>query len=220
MRRTLFIVCLLALPFTSQAGREPVTAKTLAQQKAAPRSRPKPAEITAIEAYCKGLDQYFKSHPKSTRFFVEPGREQKAGWHEVKNEEEMMDAEREYANQSITVSTKKGVVVYAVLGEPMEHSRHDSEYYFRSDGTLAKISSGYWSNMAEMHVERENFYDSNGTLLRSTSQCFHISPVNSKAKEQRVSCRDPQMREEIENYQLHVYKRNMDLPAYSVLKKG
>jgi hypothetical protein len=196
------------------------------QQGASGRGR-QTAEVARIESYCKGIDQYLKSAPKAVRYFVNARPEDAAGsraaerWYEVKSGDELTDAERSYATESISVLTKAGAIVYALIGEPMEHSRHDDAYYFREDGALAKISSGYWSNMAEMRILRENFYDSSGKLLQSTSQCFQLSYTSGgSSREKRVSCARGDMKREIREYRFPIYKRSSDLPGYALLKKS
>lgn len=199
-------------------------------QQSASKKAPRSPEIAKIESYCKGIDQYAKSSPALMRYFVNsapgeaaaaPGAGGGERWYIVKSAEEMSDAERAYATESISVLMRSGEIVYASIGEPMEHSRHDNNYYFRSDGTLAKISAGYWSNMEEIHLLRESFYDSSGKLLQATSQCFQIiHNPNGTNREKSVSCGRNDMRREIKDNNIAVYKRNSDLPGYALLKKS
>jgi hypothetical protein len=225
MRQLLLIVCAFALLSTPGQGYEPSAASASAQGRSG--ARPASTEIASIEAYCKGLNQYVTSNPKSTRFFVDtrPGDEAESStasgttWYEVKSEDEMLDAEREYAHRSIIVTMKDGQIVHAEIADPMEHSRTSYAYCFRSDGTLAKISSEFYGNMAEVHIVRESFYDPNGKLLRATSQCFHIITTARGSRERRVSCVRDRMSAEYGKYEIPVYKRNTDLPGHDLLKK-
>lgn len=227
MRQLLLIVSTLALLITAVPGDEARTTNGFSQKRAPQGTRPASAEIASIEAYCKGLDQYLKSNPKSTRFFVDtlPGEQtdassaNKKDWYEVKTEDGMLDAEREYAHRSIIVTMKDGEIVRAEMADPMEHSRTSYGYYFRSDGTLAKIASEFYGNIAEAHIVRENFYDSNGKLLRATSQCFHIVTTSRGSKERRVSCSRDEMSAEYGKYEIPVYKKSTNLPGYDLLKK-
>jgi hypothetical protein len=186
----------------------------------------KRADVNAIEIYSKTLARYLKSHPLLMRFYVDAPPEGNADsskvgkkdWYKVKNENQMLEAERGYATRSIVVAVKDREVVYARLGEPQEHSRHDNEYFFRTDGTLAKISSDYYGNIEEIHIARESFYDARGRLLRSTAHCFNIMTTSRGSKERPASCDKSEMREEFGKYILSVYAKNTDLPGYDILK--
>jgi hypothetical protein len=225
MRSFFLIVSLLASLVTSlpehQAG-----ATVAAQRRTASSARGQTAEVAAIEAYCDGLERYFKNTPQARRFYVdalpesgaEPSLEGVMKWYEVKTEEEMYEAERLYAHHSIVVSVKDGEVVSASIAEPEEHQRHDNQYCFRRDGTLAKIVADFNSNTLEGHVVRENFYDARGHLLRATSQCFKITTTSNGSREKRVSCRQSVMSGELKEYRIPVYQRNMELPGYEFLK--
>lgn len=226
MRLALLIVSMFALLTTPVAGYKAQPSAGSPQQSGSGKTQAS-AGIAAIESYCKEIDRYSKSNPKAMRYFVnglpgegvsQAGGEQK--WYEVKSADELSDAERGYATRSIAALMKSGVLVYASLGAPMEHSRHENDYYFRGDGTLAKISSDYWSNMGEVHLVRESFYDSSGKLLRESAQCFQIIYGSKGSRDKRVSCGRSDMRGEIEEYKIPVYKRNSDLPGYALLKKS
>ncbi|HEX8890684.1 MAG TPA: hypothetical protein VF779_16155 [Pyrinomonadaceae bacterium] len=226
MQPILVILSMLALS-TSNARVAKTNTGALFQKRATSlASRGKQSEVAGIEAYAKSIERYVKSHPRLTRYYVDALPEGKADsspagkkdWYRIKNEREMLDAEREYATRSAAVSTKDGEIVYASIGEPMEHSSHDTGYYFRADGTLAKISSGYYSNIEEIRIVRESFYDTEGKLLRSTARCFNIITTSRGSKERPASCKKSEMREELGNYKLSVFAKNTDLPGYDILK--
>jgi hypothetical protein len=224
MRRLLFILSLSALltPHAGAAGRTNFRRQGQGTSRAARRD----ANGTAsIETYCASLERHFRRNPKAAHFFVdalpdgEPPAEGRLDWHEVKSEDEMLDAERGYALHSIVVKAKDGEIVYADFAEPREHSRRHNEYCFRPDGTLAKIASDYYGNIAGVHVTRENFYGPDGKLLRSTDSCFSITYTSRGSRERRASCRREEMQPELTGYSIPVYKKNADLPGYETLKR-
>lgn len=187
-----------------------------------PRS-PQTSDPANIHAYRKMLDRYFKGHPELTRFYVDAMPDGKTGsspkaWYEVKNENELLDAEREYANRSAIVSMKDGKIVSVEIGEPEEHSGHQNRYYFRSDGTVGLIFSDFSSNTEGVHVRRENLYGADGRPLQSTTQCFNIVHTSKGSHEKRASCRQAAMRRELREYKVPIYKMNSELPGFDILK--
>jgi hypothetical protein len=215
--RTPLIICLLALstgvPFI--AGREVTRATTLPQQGQGIRAQTRATAVSEIEAYARGLDQYFKRHPNERRFFVDSSPEGQAGWYELKSEDEMTDAEGNYAHQSVIVSAKAGAIMIASVGEPREHSRHDDVYYFRSDGTLAMIASSFNSGVGNARYLRKILYGaaSSGPLSSSTV-CYEIFP-----KQKKVSCKRGYVGEQLKDHRIAVYRTNRELPVYQMLKK-
>ena len=224
MRRFLFIVFMSALLVPHAARVEAGWANFQRQQQSAFTGA---RGLASIRAYCQSLERHFKRNVKAARFFVdalpeggaEPAPEGRLDWHEVKTEDEMLEAERGYANHSIVVKVKDGEIVYADFAEPREHSRRHNEYCFRHDGTLAKITSDYYSGIAGIHVTRENFYDAEGRLLRSIDSCFNVNYTSRGSREKRALCRRAEMREELTAYSIPVYKKNTDLPGYEILKR-
>ena len=228
MRRLLFIVSLSALLVPHAPHVEASRANFQRQrQSASSGARRNPNGLASIRAYCGALERHFKRNARAARFFVdalpeggaEPAPEGRLDWHEVKTEDEMSEAERGYAHHSIVVKAKDGEIVYADFAEPREHSRRHNEYCFRGDGTLARIISDYYSGIAGVHVTRENFYDPEGRLLRSIDSCFNVTYTSRGSREKRASCRRAEMREQLTDYRLPVYKRNADLPGYETLKR-
>jgi len=213
----------LTLPFFAPASPANVGPRKPVTFGAAPQ---RSSEVASIEAYSRTLDRYFKSHPRATRYYVDALPEGTAGgsagdgkdWHKVRNQTAMLEAEREYATRSIAVSEKDGVIVYADIGQPREHSRRDDGYYFRNDGTLAKIASDYYANIAGVHITRDYFYGAGGRLLRETTQCFQIITTPKRTLEKRASCGRAEMKEELSDYHVPVYTRNTELPGHLFLK--
>ncbi len=215
MRRLLLVISLAALLAPRvEAGRA-----NFQQQK-------RGAGTASIEAYCKSLERHFRRNARAARFFVDALPDGGAGdtpegrldWHEVKTEDEMLEAERAYARHSIVVKAKDGEIVYADFAEPLEHSRHHTEYCFRHNGTVAKIVSDYFSGIGGVHITREQFYDPEGKLLLNRVNCFSLSYTSSGSRERRASCRREEMRGELNDYRVPVYKKNAELPGYENLK--
>jgi hypothetical protein len=200
-----------------------VSVLSLQRRNVTSMAQPQSSEIADIEAYRKMVDSYSKNHPELTRFYVDALAEGKTDsppkeWYEIKSQSELDDAEEQYATRSIIVSMKEKKIVYVDVGEPEEHSRHDNKYYFRGDGTLAKLSSDYAGSVEGTHIKRERFYNADGKPLRATTQCFNVITTSRGPKESLTSCQRREMRGELRDYEVAVYLKNTDLPGYEILK--
>lgn len=226
MQSILLSLSLLALLIMSVPKDNASAATGLLQRSASSAARQKASEIAAIKAYCNGLDRYLRSNPKATRYYVDAlpeeqpnaSSEAKKAWYEVKNENEMLDAERAYARHSIAVSTKDGAIVKAEIAEPREHSRTYDTYYFRNDGALTRVDSNFQSNVQAAIISRESYYNADGRLLRATAQCFRIIYTSNGNREKRVTCRLSEMSAEIASHPIPVYQKPANLPGYDALK--
>jgi hypothetical protein len=217
MRMPLVIVCLLALfacvPFIIDG--KAIATKLSTQQGGGLTAQTRTAWISEVEAYARGLDQYFKRRPNERRFFVDSSPEGQAGWYELKSEAELTNAESGYARQSVIVASKAGKVMIASIGEPREHSRHDDVYYFRGDGTLAMIASSFNSNVGNARYLRKIFYGAESSSpLSYKTVCYEIYP-----KQKKTSCNRGYVSEQLKDHRIAVYRTNRELPVYPLLKK-
>lgn len=152
-----------------------------------PATKTRQSDIAAIDSYTKRLDQFIKRNPKKARIFAnvasattdEPDR-----WREFKS-----DAQREKAdtgenlNENAYVWLKDGKIVAAnfTFQSPSRDWAHFVMYYFREDGSLAKIQAQLNTFYGDMTVIRDRFFDSNGKLLRSTTK--HLDLHSQKPKQ-------------------------------------
>ena len=98
------------------------------------------AEPTAITSYTKSIDQFTKRNPRKRRIFgIIPGEEDKPDkWAEFKTIRQEVQANLE---DSAHVWRRDGKVVVAQFSFTSSSGDwyHYVSYYFRADGTLAKI---------------------------------------------------------------------------------
>lgn len=203
----LAILCLLAVLVQAQVPKQ---------------STKGPTAVAAIETYCKELDAFRKSHANEVRVFgdVASSNSPAPEWKEFKSRKA-----REAAGtgddlfQVADVWSKEGKVVVAEFGfgSPSGDWSQSVTYYFRDDGTLAKMESVYagfnlnpFNNPNEFgaRLVQTRIYDPSGKRLRKTLQCFDFS---EKPRQRKCSG-------DYSRYEGDAYLRVQRLPIYSLLK--
>ncbi|HJX89504.1 MAG TPA: hypothetical protein VJ372_03365 [Pyrinomonadaceae bacterium] len=92
-------------------------------------------------------------------------------WREFKSEKELEDTGNgENLNQMATLWTKQGKVIAAKFNftSPSGDWNHFINYYFRENGSLAKIDAQLNTFEGNISVVRQRYYNSTGPLIKST----------------------------------------------------
>lgn len=180
-------------------------------------------EVAAIEAYTKGLEGFKKRNSNRGRIFgniVSPNQETypvtmdaPRYWQEFSTRKARESAPKGYdLYDGAEVWTKDGKIVIVQL-EPNRFfggGERVITYYFRGDGTLAKIRSQFYDLGIDGDVIKEIFFDTNGATLLARSQCLNVS---ERGKRRKVNCSRISS-----DYDAAVYKRVEELPFYSLLE--
>ena len=161
------------------------SALTFAQTNASADKEIRDAEIARIKAYSQELDDYAKRNPKLNRVFgdVSSGTEgDKIRWREFKGRSK---SDTNYISSLMSnafVWSKEGaaVLVSCDFQSPSGDWAHDVNYYFREDGSLAKIHAQLNTFYGNMTVIRERLYDSKGKLLSSSQQFLDMETQKKK----------------------------------------
>ena len=192
-------------------------------QAQAPKQSTKGATVVAdIETYCKELDAFRKRHPNEARIFgdVASSNSPAPKWKEFKSRKAREAAATDDNLFDVAdVWSKEGKVVIAEFGfgSPSGDWSQSVTYYFRDDGTLAKMQSIYagfnlnpFNNPNEFgaRLVQTRIYDTNGKRLRRTLQCFEL---NEKGRQRRCSG-------DYSRYEGDAYLKVQRLPIYSLLK--
>lgn len=149
-------------------------------------SAPKSNDISSIESYCKQLDQFVKNNPNSFRIFANIGSGLRGGediWGEFKTEEERNKADNnENLNDNVVAWLKSGTVIYAecLFQSPSRDWALYVTYYFREDGSLAKLHSVLNTFYGHISAIRDRYYSPSGNLLRSSAQYFDLGTKKRK----------------------------------------
>ncbi len=199
-RFPIFAACLfVALPALSVA-QERVSAR---------RTR---TGVTAVNTYAKDIDQFIKRNPKDHRIFGDTAsgtQDEPSHWQEFKTEAEREKADTgENLNENAYVWLKGGKVVGVnfTFQSPSRDWAQFAMYYFREDGTLAKIQSRLNTFYGELTVRQEKFYSSEGKLLRTTKKYLDLNSQKPKKPGK-----------DIQEFPIPVYRRVEDLPFYKLL---
>ena len=191
---TLGSLLILAVATTGQKQ------KTAAPQKEA---------LTAIASYAKSVDQFTKRNAGRRRIFgIVPGEEDKTDkWAEFKYVRQAVQAN---LHDSAYVWLKGGKVVAAQFSLTSSSGDwyHYVNYYFRADGTLAKINAQlntFANPDGGISVVRDKFYSSSGTLLHTATRYRDL-------KSQK-----PRKRGDFMDQPIPVYQTARDLPFTKLL---
>ena len=205
MRKFPFIICLLALVLLIMYGT--AGAQTPTQQRKLPKPTQTATRIVAVEKYTDELDNYAKLNPQSRRFFVNTSETSSGNWQEVAGEKEIEN------KPSAIVWMKKDKAVVALLSSQATESSQKVTYYFREDGTLAKVHSELFIKAGNMEAVRDRSYDPKtfAVLIRDFSRCFDFESSQVKP------CGDAAT---LEAKAIPIYMKTTELPFYAQLKKS
>ncbi len=130
-----------------------------------------------FHAHCQELDDYAKRNPKLGRPFADVSsgmKGEKSRWREFKSEVEREEADT--GNDKAKVWAKDGAValVSYAFQSPSGDWAHYVSYYFREDGTLAKIHAQlntFYGNMTVIREPRKDLHDVQKTIHPPTD-CY------------------------------------------------
>jgi hypothetical protein len=166
-------------------------------------------QLNAITSYTKSIDQFTKRHPRKRRIFgMIPGEEGKPDkWAEFKTVRQEVQAN---LDDSVYVWRKDGKVVVAQFTFTSSSGDwyHYVSYYFRADGTLAKVHAQLNTFAAAdggMSVVRDKFFGSSGKLLHTATRYLDL-------KSQK-----PRKRGDFMDQPIPAYQTVRDLPFYKLL---
>jgi hypothetical protein len=184
-----------------------------AQQGATLSTSQPTGKVAEIETYVKELDSYVKSNEKSARIFADVSSgtsNEQAKWREFKTEQEREKADTgDNLNENAYVWARDGKVIGAnfTFQSPSRDWVNYTMYYFRSDGTLAKSDSTLNTFAGDITVIRQDYYNSNGKLLKGTTHCKDLKTQKFKA------CGN------FQDSPAPLYKTVSELPFYRLWKK-
>jgi hypothetical protein len=133
-------------------------------------------EVPAIDAYARQIDSFIKRNPKRGRIFANVSDDDTDRWREFKSKRQFEKATEGIIDESAIVWFKSGSVVGANF--TFQSSSGDwaqyVTYYFRADGSLAKIHAQLNTFHGNISVVRDKSYSRNGKVLRETTRYLDL----------------------------------------------
>ena len=125
-------------------------------------------QVSEIKKYTTEVDRFTKA--RKFRTFGVFYKGDKGSWRELKGKSEQQ------LDESCDVWTRDGKVVLAFFGFTSGSGDwyHFIKYYYREDGTLAKIQARLNTFYGNVSVLRDRYYDTNGKLLKSTRRYLDL----------------------------------------------
>ena len=184
--------------------------------------------VAAIEDYCKQIDAFKKNNPNGARFFGDVSSWDQSGmtlnapsskWKEFKSRKARESAgtgDNLYDVADIWIKDEKVVLADLWFGSPSGDWSQSVSYYFREDGTLAKMRSTFAGFNLNPFANQEEFgarlvqtriYDANGKRLSKRLQCFELG---EKGRQKKCSG-------DYSRYEGQVYLRVQRIPVYRLL---
>ena|SRR2546422_9460191 len=167
---------------------------------------PKSSQTAAINVYAKQIDRFMKRTNKRRHLFGNVGAD-KDDWRQLKEKPAKGETDPADLNEVAYVWTREGKVV-GVGFEFQSDSRdwgHIVTCYFREDGSLAKIHARLNTFYGDVTRIRENYYNSQGRLLRTT------------AKYRDVQTQKPRKNPNFQEEPIPVYLTVRELPFFKLL---
>jgi hypothetical protein len=215
MYRTLPIISLmLALAYTAVPGAIMTNALAKRQRAfaASASQAQNPTGIAAIEAYVRQLDAYARRNAARGRIFADTASYTDGSaprWQEFKNKRALERAEAYSVANVWTQGAGDALLADFSLSSPSGDWAQYANYYYRADGTLAKLHSELRTFMGNLIVIRDRFYDATGKLLQEKTRYLDLNT----RKPRRVEAGG------FQDIPLKPYAKTSDLPFYSLLKK-
>ncbi len=170
------------------------------------------SQVRAINSYAKQIDQFINRNPKARRIFgdvssaMEDGPSRWQAFRSVAARNKAADANS--MNESAYVWLKGGKVVRVdlELTSPSGDWVHFVTYYFRDDGSTAKVRAQLNTFYGNFTLRREQYHNAAGKLIHSTARYFNLftkKPIKPK--------------EDLPEFPIPNFLKVQDLPFHSLL---
>lgn len=212
-RQTLLVIFFVALSAVCPAGGSATATIAPARPNGAALQASGPAGIAAIEAYVRQMDAHVRRNARRGRLFGDTSdytkQDAPARWQEFRTRRALERAEV-YSAATVWANARGDAVVAEFsLSSPSGDWAQYNTYYYRDDGTLAKLHSELRTFMGDLIVIRDRFYDPQGKLLQEKTRYLDLQTRRPRKVEAGSFMDMP----------IEPYAKTSDLPFYSLLKK-
>lgn len=167
------------------------------------------AQLADINSYVAEVNRFTKGNTKARRIFAvtATGDDNKSKWREFKTKREF-DKLESFPDESAYVWTRAGKIVGANFTFTSQSGDwvHFVNYYFRVDGSLAKIAAQLNTFYGDVSIIRNQYFNSAGVRLSSSERILGIhtrKPVRKPA--------------DYVDQPVTLFKKVADLPFYKLL---
>ena len=166
------------------------------------------AEIGKINSYVAEIDRFIKRNPESRQIVANtaPYDREAPQWNKFKSEAEAETAPEIYENAHVWIRGGNVVATGVTLSSPSGDWAHMITYYYRDDGSLAKIQAQLNTFYGDVSVIRNQYFASRGVLLSSNRKFLDLR-TQKPIKRPR----------DYFDHEAPVYKRIIELPFYKIL---
>jgi hypothetical protein len=143
------------------------------------------SQVATIDTLVAGVNRFIKVNRKSARVFADVSgiEDSNPQWREFRNEDEMEKARTgDNLNEIAFVWTRASKVIGTsfTFTSPSGDWAHLVTYYFREDGSLAKISAQLNTFYGDLSVIRVQYFNDRGVVLKSTSKYLDLKTQKPK----------------------------------------
>src|ERR1051325_1173051 len=213
MKRTLLInIISLVLACSHIYGTAEASMTSARALRLAAMQAQNPTDIAAIEAYARQLDAHAKRNAGGGRLFADIAGYTDGSaprWQEFRSRRALERAEVCSAATVWTQPASDALLADFTLSSPSGDWAHYANYYYRGDGTLAKLHSELRTFMGDLIVIRDRFYDTRGKLLQEKTRYLDLNTRKPKKVEEGS----------FQDIPLELYAKTSDLPFHSLLKR-
>ena len=166
-------------------------------------------QLAEINSYVTDVNQFTKRNTRARRIFadVAPSEADKSKWREFKTKREL-DKFEGNPDESAYVWTRAGKVIAAAITFTSQSGdwAHMITYYFREDGSLAKLEAQLNTFYGDVSVIRNQYFDNAGVRISSSERILDLK--TQKPVKKPVDYFDQPVR---------VFKKVSELPFHKLL---
>lgn len=144
-------------------------------------AQPRKPSIAQITTYVREIDTYVKRNPRSKRMFGDAAEyeDNNSQWREFKTRAAF---DKATLYESATVWTRTGKVIFAsfTFTSPSGDWAHFINYYFRDDGSVAKIAAQLNTFYGDVSVLHDQYFNNAGIMLHSTRKFLDLKTRRPK----------------------------------------
>ncbi len=135
--------------------------------------------VAEINTYAASIDRFMKVN-RSRNFGDASTEEGKSNWKSFRTKTALDDEGEIYEKALVWTRTGKVVGVTLTLSSPSGDWAHFVTYYFRADGSLAKIHAELNTFYGNVSIIRDQWYDSTAKQLKATRKVLDLETRKPK----------------------------------------